>query len=85
MDKRITKIKILLAKIHAQIDELLANESTEDMSAEEILVLATELTTSSIITTIEYTSPVATIDRTQVSFDLGDDYAVPLFGDEHED
>lgn len=84
MNKR-TKIKILLVKINEQIDELLANESTEDMSAEEILVLAVELTTSNIVTTVSYTSPVATVDRTRVSFDLGDDYEIPIYGDHNED
>lgn len=84
MNKR-AKISILLAKINEQIDELLDNESTEDMSAEEILVLAAELVTSNIITTISYSQPVAIVDRTRVSFDLGDDYEIPIYGGDDED
>jgi hypothetical protein len=83
MNKR-TTIKILLAKINEQIDELLDNESTEDMSAEEILVLATELVTSNIVTTISYNSPVGSVNKADVSWDLGDDYVIRLQGDDDD-
>lgn len=73
------KVGQILFQIKQQSEELLDNESTEEMSAEELVVLATELVTSNPVTTITYSSPVGTVDRDKVSFMIDETYDLPLF------
>lgn len=82
MDKK-SRVTQILFQIKEQTDELLDNETTEDMTAEEIVVLSTEIVTSSRVATIDYTSPVGQVDRTKVTFMLDDEFQFPLFGEEY--
>lgn len=84
MEKK-SKVAQILTSIKDQTEELLDNESTEEMSAEEIVVLATELVVNSPVTTIEYSSIVGTVDRSKVSFMLDDEFEFPLFTEEEYD
>lgn len=79
------KVAQILLQIKDQTDELLDSEATEVMSAEEIVVLATELVTSSPVTTIDYGTPIATVDTTQVTFMLDDEFEFPLYGEAYEE
>lgn len=86
MDK-LDKIMELIAKIKDEAGQLEAIDETEHMSAEEIVVMATETVTNQPVMTIKYTSPVGVIDRARVTFHMvdymGEVYDFPLFGEEH--
>lgn len=85
MDKK-EKINRILTNIRFQIDELLENESTLDMTAEEVVNLATELATvSPIDESVTYTSPVGQVDLSQVTFVGPDEYPFFIGGGDHED
>ena len=83
MDKK-SKVAQILLSIKQQAEELLDSEGTSEMTAEEIVTLAAELTTSMPITAIEYGSPVASVDRSQVSFSIGE-FDVLIYGDNDEE
>lgn len=80
MDRKDKVLKIL-SQIKDQAEELLDNENVEEMTAEEIVVLATEMATFMPVTVLEYSQPVGVVDRERVSFMLDDEYEFPLFGD----
>ena len=82
MDKK-ERVSRILAGIKEQAEELLDNEMTEEMTAEEIVVLATEVTTGSPVTTIEYEQPIGIVDRSRVTFMLDDEFEFPLFAEEY--
>lgn len=77
------KVAQILLRIKDQTDELLDNEMLSEMTAEEIVVLATELVTSTPVTTIEYGTPIATVDRSQVSLMLDEEFEFPLYGEKY--
>ena len=76
------RVSQILAGIREQAEELLENESTEEMTAEEIIVLATEMTTYTPVTMIEYEQPIGRVDRERVSFMIDEEFELPLFSDE---
>jgi hypothetical protein len=84
MDRE-TELSNLLAGVKAQAEELLENETLVDLSAEEILVLATELTTALPVTTIQHTYPIGVVDRSRVIFMIDDEEGVALSGEEYYD
>jgi len=83
MDKR-DKVAQVLLQLKDQADELLDSDATSEMTAEEIVVLATELVTSSPVTTIEYGQPIASVDRSQVTFMLDEEFEFPLYGEDDD-
>lgn len=82
MEKK-DQVDHILFKIKEQADELLDNHVAEDLSAEELVVLCIEIITSSPVSTIEYSSPIGTVDTKRVTIMLGDDFEFPLFGEEY--
>ncbi len=80
-DERIAQ---LLLQIKQQIEEITASEASEFLTEEEIVVLATEITTSVPLNIVQYNSPIATVDRTQVSFML-DEFEIPIYGGNDDD
>lgn len=73
----------LLSQIKDQAEELCDNENTDAMTAEEIVILATEMTTFMPVTRIEYTQPIGIVDRSKVTFMLDEEYDVPLYVEEY--
>jgi hypothetical protein len=82
MDKSERVLKIL-TQIKEQAEELLDSGHVESMTAEEIVTLATEMTTFIPVTTMEYTQPIGIVDRNRATFLLDDEFEFPLFGDEY--
>jgi len=80
MDKKDEVIQIL-SSISDLLDDIVDDPETAGMSAEELVILATEMVINSPVTTIEYSSPVGTVDRERVTFVLDDEFEFPLFGD----
>jgi hypothetical protein len=82
MDKE-DKVNQILSKIKETTEELLEDINTAELTAEETVIVATEMTLNYPITTIEYTQPIGIVDRTKVTFMLDDEFEFPLFGDEY--
>jgi hypothetical protein len=80
MDKK-DKVNQILSNIKDQAEELTDDLNTDSMSAEEIVVLATEITLSMPVSSIEYTQPIGIVDRSRVTFMLDEEFEFPLFGD----
>jgi len=78
------KIDIIISKIREQVEDLLDNEGTEEMTAQEILVLATEIVTSNVVTSVNYTAPMGKVYRQGVSFMLDDEFDIPLYSEEED-
>jgi hypothetical protein len=78
------RISQLLLQIKQQIDELLEGGSADFLTEEEIVILATEIVTSTPFNAIEYSSPMATVDRTKVSFMLDETYEMPIYGEDED-
>jgi hypothetical protein len=86
MNKR-DKIDQILALVKEQTDEFIDIEDMTGMTeltAEELVVAAIEIVTSHAVTTIEYTSPVATVDRSNMSFMLDEQIEIPIYKSEEE-
>lgn len=62
------EIDLILLKVSEQAHEIADQIEPDLMSAEEIVVAAVEIVTSTPVTTIEYSSPIATIDKDTVMF-----------------
>lgn len=77
--ERDDRINQLLMEIKHQIEEIKTSEVSEYLTEEEIIVLATEIVTSSIVETVQYASPIGMVDRTRVSFMLDDQYEFPIY------
>lgn len=82
MDKK-DKVNQILSNIKDQAEELTDDLNTDSMSAEEIVVLATEITLSMPVSSIEYTQPIGIVDRSRVTFMLDEEFEFPLFGEEY--
>ena len=86
MDKK-DKINLIISKIKETADELADDENTAELTAEETVIIATEMNLNHPITTIEYTQPIGIVDRGRVTFYIDpeiEDYEgfeFPLFGD----
>jgi hypothetical protein len=83
MNKK-TKIQSLINAIREQAEELADDSNTDSMSAEEIVVTATEMILNTPVTSIEYSQPIGIVDRQKVSFMLDEDIAFELFPEEEE-
>jgi hypothetical protein len=80
------KVFQILTTIKDRTDELLEDENTSELTAEETVIIATEMTLNYPITTIEYTQPIGIVDRSRVSFMLDEEFDVPLFeGEDYEE
>lgn len=84
MDKK-DKINLILSKIKETAEELADDGNIAELTAEETVIIATEMTVNHPITTIEYTQPIGIIDRERVSFMLDEEYDIPLYGDPYEE
>jgi hypothetical protein len=62
------EIDLILSKVSEQAHEIADQIEPDLMSAEEIVVAAVEIVTNTPVTTIEYSSPIATIDKESVMF-----------------
>lgn len=84
MDKQ-DEVDRLLAHIKEQADEILEDPESEPLSAEEIVVIAAELTLGTPIITIEYSSPIGQVDRSRVTVMINEEFDLqfPLFGEEY--
>ncbi len=82
MNKR-DKVDHILALVKELLDKYLEFDEAHGgfVSAEEMVVASVEQVTAQQITRTNYSSPVATVDRSQVSFMVGDDMALPVYGD----
>lgn len=76
------KVTQIIGEISEQAEELVDDDNTELMSAEEIVILSTELVTGGQVTSITYSSPLAEVDRSRMSFMLDDEYEFPIYGAE---
>lgn len=86
MNKR-DKIDQILALVKEQTDEFLEVEELTGMTeltAEELVIAAIEIITSQLVTTIEYSSPVAQVDRSTMSFMLDGEIEIPIYTPEEE-
>lgn len=86
MNKR-DKIDQILALVKEQTEEFLEVEEITGMTeltAEELVIAAIEIITNQPVTTIQYGSPIAQVDRTQVSFMLGDEIEIPIYTPDEE-
>lgn len=87
MNKR-DKIDQILALVKEQTDEFLEVEEITGMTEltpEELIVAAVEIVTGQSVTTIDYTSPLATVDRSNMSFMLDDEIQIPIYSTEQEE
>lgn len=73
------KIAQLLLQIKQEIEEVTGSPASEFLTEEEIIILATELVTSTPMTRIEYSSPIGIVDRTRVSFMLDEINELPIY------
>lgn len=80
MDKK-DKVNQILSMIKDQAEELLEDDNIAELTAEETVIIATEMTLNHPITTIEYTQPIGIVDRSRVTFMLDEEFEFPLFGD----
>lgn len=76
------KVLQIIRDIASQAEELADDDNTDSMSAEEIVILSTEIITGGQVTSIEYKSPIAQVDRSQVSFMLDEETEWPIYGAE---
>lgn len=86
MNKR-DKIDQILALVKEQTEEFLEVEELTGMTeltAEELVIAAIEIITSQLVTTIEYSSPVAQVDRSTMSFMLDGEIEIPIYTPEEE-
>lgn len=83
MDKK-TEVISLINAIKEQAEELVDDYNTDGMTAEEIVVAATEMMLNIPVTTMEYAQPIGMVDRQRVSFMLDETYDFPLFPDEED-
>ena len=86
MNKR-DKIDQILALVKEQTEEFLEVEEITGMTEltpEELVIAAIEILTSQSVTTIQYSSPVARVDKTQLSFMLDDEIEIPIYTKEKE-
>jgi hypothetical protein len=82
MNKR-DKIDLILSLVKQATEEFLEHEEQtgDDIGVEEIIIAATEHVLNNAVHTVQYIMPVATVDRSKVSFYIGDDMEVPIYGD----
>ena len=86
MNKR-DKIDQILALVKEQTEEFLEVEEITGMTeltAEELVIAAIEIVTSQSVTTIQYSSPVAQVDRSTMSFMLDNEIEIPIYSPEEE-
>jgi hypothetical protein len=74
------RIDYLLSLVKEQIDEFLETEliTSMNLTEEELVVAAMEVVLRQSVMTVEYSSPVGTVDRDNVSFMLDDYVEVTL-------
>lgn len=77
--EKLEQILQILDEVKEQSEELSNDPSTDSMSAEEIVILATELVLSQPIETIEYSPLIGEVDVSRVSFMIDEEYELPLF------
>jgi hypothetical protein len=74
------RIDYLLSLVKEQIDEFLETEfiTSMNLTEEELVVAAMEVVLRQSVMTVEYSMPVGTVDRGNVSFMLDDNVEVTL-------
>ncbi len=83
MNKR-DKIDYILSLVKQHTEDVLAYEEANGidlLGAEEIVIAATEQVLNNTVEVPVYTMPVARVDRDNVSFSIGDEFELPLYGD----
>ena len=86
MDKR-DKIDHILSLVKEQTEEFLEVEEITGMielTPEELVVAAIEIVTNQSVTTVQYGSPLASVDKTQMSFMISEDIEIPIYTQEEE-
>lgn len=86
MNKR-DKIDHILSLVKEQTEEFLEVEDLTGMvelTPEELVVAAIEIVTNQSVTTVQYGSPLASVDKTQMSFMISDDIEIPIYTQEEE-
>lgn len=83
---RLSKIQYILSLIEDQVTEILNEESLEDLSPEEVIQLAFELSINQVFNQpTNFTTPLATVSKDQMQFVIDEDFAVPLWTEEEYD
>lgn len=73
-----TEIDLILSKLSEEAHEMV--DTLDDLlTAEEIVIAAMEIVTNTPVTTIEYSSPLGTVDKTRVSFMIDEEFECPLY------
>lgn len=86
MDKK-EEIESLISKIKKQAWELIETIDLENMSAEQVVVLSTEIVTALPVSQMHYTQPIGIVDRRRVSFVVDEEleYDIPLSGEIYDE
>lgn len=75
------RIQYILNLMVEELENILENESLRDLSAEDIVQLALEVSTNNITQPSVKKPMVAEIDRNKVQFVIDDEFQVPLGGE----
>jgi hypothetical protein len=80
---KLEEAELILDQIQKQLLELIAVEEIQELTAEELVVLATEMATGLPVTTIEMGQPIGQVDRDRACFVIDEDLVYPLYGDRY--
>lgn len=80
---RLSKIHYILSLMEDQVDEIINEESLEDLSAEEVVQLAFELSINQVFNLPKnYSSPLATVSKDQMQFVIDEEFQIPVWSEE---
>ena len=82
--ERLSKIQYILSLMSDNIDEIINEESLEDLSPEEVVQLSLELSINQIfnLPEVKHSSPLATVSKEQAQFVIDDEFQIPLWSEE---
>jgi hypothetical protein len=75
------ELQLLLSALENELNEALNNPELADLSAEEILELATEITLNGSVSTTPKKQLIASINKEHVEFCVDDQFRIPLYKD----
>lgn len=80
---RLSKIHYILSLMNGEIDDIINEESLEDLSAEEVIQLAFELSVNQVFNSpTNYSSPLATVSKDQMQFVIDEEFQIPVWSEE---
>lgn len=81
------KIYYLLSLVQEKAEELLADKefSKDDFTAEELLSVCTGLVLNQVVPSIQYSTPLATVDRNNVTFVIDKNVQIDISPYQEED